>query len=319
MAIISNTFLTFSAIGNREDLIDSIYNISPVEVPLTSMMPKVKATATLHEWQTDSLAAAAANAVVQGDDTTSSYTFASAAATTRVGNRTQIARKDVIVSGTQDAVNKAGRVREIVYQMNKRAKELKRDIEFVLCSNQAPVTGNSSTAPQLRPVLSWFATNVSNGAGGSNGSASTARTDGTQRTFTESMLQDAMQNAWAQGGNPTIALTGPKQKRAISAFTGGATKFDKTEDKTLFAVVDVYVSDFGQLKIIPSRFTRGASTGADREVFVLDTSLWAYAELRPMQTIDLAKTGDNEKGMILTEFTLEARNEAGSALIADLV
>ena len=314
MTIVANTFLTFSAIGNREDLTDQIYNISPVEVPFQSMAAKTKANATFHEWQTDALAAAAANAQLQGDD----VAFAAVTPTVRAGNRTQVSRKEVIIAGTQDAVNKAGRKSEMVYQLQKKSKELKRDIEFVLCSNQAPVTGNSTTAPQLRPLCGWYATNDSRGATGADGTTSTAATDGTQRAFTETLLQDGMQNCWQQGGNPTVALMGPKQKRVASAFTGGATKFDKTDDKTLFAVVDVYISDFGQLKFIPSRFTRGASTATDREVHILDMDYWAIATLRPMQTVDLAKTGDAEKAMILTEYTLEARNEAASGIVADL-
>jgi len=314
MAIVANTFLTFSAIGNREDLSDTIYNISPIEVPLQSMIGKNKATATLHEWQTDSLAAAAANAQLQGDD----VSFAAAAVTARVNNRTQVLRKEVVIAATQEAVNKAGRKSEMVYQLQKRSKELKRDLEFVLCSNQAPVTGNSTTAPQMRPLCGWFTTNDSRGASGADGTTSAAATDGTQRAVSETLLQDVMQNCWIAGGNPTMALSGPKQKRAISAFTGGATKFDKTEDKTLYAVVDVYVSDFGQIKLVPSRFTRGAASATDREVFVLDTDYWAIATLRPMQTVDLAKTGDAEKAMIITEVTLEARNEAASGILADL-
>lgn len=314
MAIVANTFLTFSAIGNREDLSDTIYNISPIEVPFQSMIGKTKATATLHEWQTDSLAAAAANAQLQGDD----VSFAAAAATARVNNRTQVLRKEVVIAATQEAVNKAGRKSEMVYQLQKRSKELKRDLEFVLCSNQAPVTGNSTTAPQMRPLCGWYATNDSRGVSGADGTTSAAATDGTQRAISETILQDVMQNCWVAGGNPTMALCGPKQKRAISAFTGGATKFDKTEDKTLYAVVDVYVSDFGTIKIVPSRFTRGAATAADREVHVLDTDYWALATLRPMQTVDLAKTGDAEKAMIITEVTLESRNEAASGIAADL-
>ena len=170
----------------------------------------------------------------------------------------------------------------------------------------------------MRPLCGWYATNDSRGVSGADGTTSAAATDGTQRTFTETLLQDVIQNCWTQGGNPTVALMGPKQKRVASAFTGGATKFDKAEDKTLFAVVDVYVSDFGQLKFVPSRFTRGAASGADREVHVLDTDYWAIATLRPMRTVDLATTGDATKAMIVMEATLEARNEASSGIVADL-
>jgi hypothetical protein len=149
MAIVTNTLLTFSAIGNREDLLDKIYNISPVDVPLQSMSDDATAKATLHEWQTEALTAAAANAQLQGDD----VAFGAAILTTRVSNRTQISRKEVVVSGTQEAIDKAGRNSEMVRQMANKRAELMRDKEFVLCSNQAPVTGNSTTAPQLRPLM----------------------------------------------------------------------------------------------------------------------------------------------------------------------
>ena len=316
MAILANTLLTFSAVGNREDLLDKIYNISPTDVPLQSMADETTAKATFHEWQTESLTAAAANAQLQGDD----ISFGAAILTTRVGNRTQISRKEVIVAGTQEAVDKAGRNSEIVRQMANKRAELMRDKEFVLCSNQAPVTGNSTTAPQLRPLLSWYSTNVSSGVGAANGSSSTARTDGTQRTLTEALMVAQMQAAWINGGKPSIALCGPKQRGVISSFNGGATKFYSVEDKNLKATIQVYEGDFGTLKMVPSRFTRGAAAGADREVHLLDPSLLAVAYLpgRKMMTIVVATTGDAEKGAILSEYTLEVRQEAGLALVADL-
>jgi hypothetical protein len=314
MAAPTNTLLTFSAVGNREDLLDKIFNISPVDTPFFSMIETTKATATYHEWQTEVLNAAAQNAQLQGDD----VTFGSPILTTRVGNRTQIMRKEVIISGTQEAVDKAGRNSEMVRQMANKRKELYRDREFVLLSNQAPVTGNSATAPQLRPTLGWYATNVSMGTGGANGTTTTARTDGTQRTFTEAMFQTAGQTAWTQGGKPSMVIAGPKQRVVISGFNGGSTKFYSIEDKKLSATIQVYEGDFGTYKIVTDRFVRGGQTGADREVQFVDPDLWGWAQLRPFQALDIAKTGDSEKGVILFEGTLEARQEAGNALIADL-
>lgn len=317
MAVPTNTLLTFAAVGNREDLLDKITNISPTDTPFTSMAGTTTTNGTFHEWQTDSLAAAAGNAQLQGDD----VTFAAAAATTRVGNRTQISRKEVIVSGTQDAVNKAGREREIVYQMSKRRDELKRDKEFVLCSNQAPVTGNSSTAPQLRPLCGWFATNVDRGAGGANGTSSAAATDGTQRAFTLAMVTTAQQNAWTQGGKPGFMMAGPKQRGVFTTVAGAsATRFFNVEDKKMTATITAFEGDFGLVKIVTNRFVRGGQTGADREVFILDPDLWnvSYLRGRKMLSMDIAKTGDNEKGVVLTEYTLESLQEAGNAIIADL-
>src|SRR5689334_14242043 len=314
MAVPTNTLLTFSAVGNREDLLDKITNISPTDVPFTSAIGKSTAKATFHDWQTEVLNAAAQNAQLQGDD----VSFGSPILTSRVGNRTQISRKEVIVSGTQEAVDKAGRNSEIVRQMANKRKELARDIEFVLLSNQAPVTGNSSTAPQLRPVCGWITTNASRGVGGANGSSSAAATDGTQRTFTEAMLVTAMQSAWTQGGSPSILLAGPKQRAVVSTFTGGGTKFQQMDNTKLSVTITTYVGDFGTVKIVTDRFVRGGQTTADREVFVLDPDLWAVATLRPFQAIDIAKTGDSEKGVILKEYTLESLQEAGNAIIADL-
>lgn len=314
MAIPTNTLLTFSAVGNREDLIDKIYNIAPVDVPFCTMVDKTKVSATLHEWQTETLNAAAANAQLQGDD----VAFAAAILTTRVSNRTQISRKEVVISGTQEAVDKAGRNKEMVRQMANKRAELKRDKEFVLLSNQAPVTGNSTTAPQLRPLCGWLTTNASRGATGANGTSSAAATDGTQRALTEAMLVTAMQTAWTNGGQPSMVLTGPKQRGVISTFNGGATKFYSVEDKKLAATIQVYEGDFGTVKMVLDRFMRGAQTTADREIFVLDPDYWAIGELRPFQAIDIAKTGDSEKGVVLTEYTLVARQEASSAVVADL-
>jgi len=317
MAIPANTFLTFSAVGNREDLLDKITNISPTDTPFTTMADSVTCNATFHEWQTDSLAAAAANAQLQGDD----VSFAAAAPSVRVGNRTQISRKEVVVSGTQDAVNKAGRNSELVYQMGKRRDELKRDKEFVLCSNQAPVTGNSTTAPQLRPLCGWFATNVDGGSGAANGSTSAARTDGTQRALTLAMVTTAQQNAWTQGGKPTFLMCGPKQRGNLTTLFGtAATKFYAIEDKKMTATIQAFEGDFGMVKVVTNRFVRGGQTGADREIFLLDPALWGVAYLtgRKQLTMDIAKTGDSEKGVILSEYTLESRQEAGNAAVFDL-
>jgi hypothetical protein len=313
MAQLTNTYLSFSAIGNREDLSDVIYNISPVDTPFTGAIGKTTASAVLHEWQSDALATAATNAVLEGDDTTSAYSFQPVVPTVRLGNRCQISRKDVVVSGTQDAVDKAGRRKEMVYQMMKRARELRRDMELTLTQNQAPVVGNSTTARQLRPLCGWYATNANRGSGGANGTPTTAATDSaTQRPLTESLVKTMLQSCWTAGGTPDLLMSGPFNKTVISTFTGNNTRMQDVSDGTLSAAIDVYESDFGTHRVVANRFSR------DRELHVLSTDLWSVAYLRPVTTIDLAKTGDNEKGQLIAEYTLEARNEAGSGIIADL-
>lgn len=312
MAMTNNAYNTFGSIGNREDLSDEIYNISPVETPFMAAIGKNKATAVTHEWQIDSLAAAAANAQLEGDDIT---TFGTAAYTTRLANTTQISYKTVSVTGTQDAIDKAGREKEMTYQLVKRSNELKRDMEFILTNNQAPVPQSSAsalTARALRPLCGWYTTNDDRGATGTDGSASAAAGNGTQRALTESLVKKVLQAAWTQGGAPNMILVGPFNKMVFSTFTGNASRVKEAEDKKLIAAIDVYEGDFGKQKIVAGRFNR------DRDCHVLDTSMWAVSYLRKMQTVDLAKTGDAEKAMILAEYTLESRNEAASGIVADL-
>jgi hypothetical protein len=307
----ADTFDTYDSVGNREDLSDIIYNISPTETPFMSGCGKAKATATLHEWQIDSLADVADNKVIEGDDATTD----ALTATSRRGNYCQIADKVPRVTGTQEAINKAGRDSEMAYQMAKKSKEMKRDMENALVGlNNARVAGNSSTARELASVQAWIKTNVSKAGDGNNptGDGTDARTDGTQRAFTETQLKDALQAAYTAGGNPDTIMMGAFNKRTFSGFSGGATRFDKSEDKKLYATVDVYVSDWGELKAVPNRFLR------TRDVLILDFEFWKIAYLRPFQTWDLAKTGDTERKQLIAEYTLEACNEASSAGVFDL-
>jgi hypothetical protein len=310
MAQPSETFDTYDSIGEREDLSDVIYNISPTDTPFLSSAAKTQATAVLHEWQTDSLASAVTNnAVIEGDEATAD----AVAATTRLSNSSQILDKVVTITGTQEAVDKAGRASEIAYQVAKKAKELKRDLESSLTSNNAEVTGGSGTARQLGGLGSWVATNDVFGSGGASGGlGNTARTNGTQRAFTEAQLKSVIKSVWNEGGNPQIIMVGPFNKQKLSGFTGNSTRFDAGADATLYTSVDVYASDFGQTQVIPNRFSR------DREAWVLDMDFWGVAFLRDFTMHELAKTGDTEKRQLLVECTLESRNEAASGMIADL-
>ena len=311
MAQPSETFDTYDSIGEREDLSDVIYNISPTDTPFLSSASKTQATAVLHEWQTDSLAAASAtNAVIEGDEATAD----AISATTRLSNSSQILDKVVTITGTQEAVDKAGRASEIAYQIAKAAKELKRDLESSLTANNAEVTGAAGTAREMGGLGAWVITNDVFGSGGASGAGigNTARTDGTQRVFTETQLKSVIKSVWNSGGNPQIIMVGPFNKQKLSGFTGNSTRFDAGADATLYTSVDVYASDFGQTQVIPNRFSR------DRDGWVLDMDYWGVAFLRDFSMHELAKTGDTEKRQLLVECTLEARNEGASGLIADL-
>ena len=200
MAQPSNTYDSYDLIGAREDLSNIIYNISPTDVPFMSNVGRTKATSILHEWQTDSLASAASNAVIEGDDSAAEAQVA----TTRVTNRTQISKKVVLVTGTANATVKAGRGKsELSYLLAKAGKELKRDMETDLTSENVAVTGDATTARQLRGFESWAATNASRGSGGSDHGSTFVVTDGTQRVFTEAMLKTALQSCFTNGARLT--------------------------------------------------------------------------------------------------------------------
>lgn len=311
MAQPTNTFDSYDAVGNRESLSDIIYNISPTDFPFMSMCARGKATATYEEWQTDALAAAVTtNAVIDGDEAT----MDASVATTRVGNYTQIMDKTVTISGTQEAVNKAGRKSEIAYQVAKKGKELKRDMEATLTTNQAQTVGTATEARKMGTLGSWIATNDVLGASGVSptGDGTDTRTDGTQRALTESLVKSVIQSCWTEGGDPSCIMVGPFNKTVVSGFTGNSTRFDKGEDKKLVAAIDVYESDFGALEIVPNRFSR------ERDAWVLDKSMWELKYLRPFNQWELSKTGDSEKRQLLVEFTLCSRQEKASGLVADL-
>lgn len=322
MAIASNTFLTYSAKGIREDLSNVIYNISPEETPFVTNVGKGSISNVVYDWQTDSLASAAANAQLEGDETA----YDAVTATVRLQNYAQISRKSVIISGTEDKVNKAGRKSELAYQIAKKGAELKRDIEFVCLSNQAAVAGDSTTARKTGSLTAFLKTNTNfdatTGAGLTAGEdpvystlPNDARTDSsTQRAFTEAMLKDVIQQVWTEGGTPKMLMVGPFNKQKVSGFAGIAETRIAASNKptTIIAAADVYVSDFGNVSIVPSRFQR------ERDAFVIDPEYASVDYLRPMQTMDMAKTGDADKKLMLAEWGLRVKNEKALGGIFDL-
>jgi len=312
------TYQTYTAIGMREDLSDVIYSISPTDVPFMSSIGKTKATAVYHEWQTDSLSAAVlTNYTVEG----ATASDATMSPTTRVGNRTQIAQKTIKISGTLQSVDKAGRKSEKSYQLAKASSEIKRDMETSLLSNQIAANGDSSTARKLGGLQAWLNTNYSGGTDGVAGSlGTTARVNGTNRTFTEALLQSVVKSVYAAGGNPKVLMVNPAHKQLVSAFTGiAAQRFmaPSNAPTTIISAADVYLSDFGAISIVPNRFMTSTNS-CDETAFVLDPDMAAIAYLRPFQTNELAVTGDNESTQLLAEYTLEVKNQAAHGIIADL-
>lgn len=301
MSIFSGTYTTYTAIGNREDLIDMITNISPDVTPVLSMTGSVRALARTHEWQTDALSAPAANAQIEGDDVTA---VTATTPTTRVTNQTQILRKVFAVTETQEVVDKAGRSSEINYQTTKELRELATDVEYAFVVNTAAVTGATGTARKLNGISGFITTNVSTGASGG-------------RALTSAILDADLQAAWAAGGNPDTILCGGFQKRGFTNATNfpGLTRNINADQNKFINSVSVYESAFGMLQV---KLSHVMNTNLAGTLYALEMKRWRKAWLRPIKRTELAKTGDARKFMIVAEVTLESLAENANSATKNL-
>ena len=310
-------FTNHAAVGAREDLQDVIYSISPTDTPFMNSVGQGKASNTLHEWQTDALAAVnVSNAAIEGADAST----ATLSATTRLNNQCQILQKTVSVSRTLEAMDKAGRKSEQAYQLAKASKEIKRDLEAILLSNQIKDAGSAAEARTLGGIQTWINTNGDFASAGTAGSlGSTARVDGTvdgaERTFTESTLKTVIKEVYESGGDPSILMVTPAHKQTVSSFAGiAAQRYMAPGDQptTIIGAADVYMSDFGTISVVPNRFMI-AGNSADDIALVLDPEYLEVAYFRNFSTNDLAVAGDQAaKQQLVTECTLAVLNEGAS-------
>jgi len=319
----------------REDLSDMIYNIAPYTTPCLSGVGTGRARNTYTEWQTDDLMSVnASNALVDGADAKAGH---DAEASERVGNHCQISDKVLRISGRAEAVTKAGRRSEMAYQLMKVSRSLKRDMEATITGNQSSVAGTSSVAAQLGSMIAWISSNTDVSAVGTpstiNGYASgivSAHTfTGTDRALTETMIRDGCEAAYTAGGEPGVLMMAPAVKTRLSSFlfTASArvatlykdTQGEGTKGATAQGSVDVFVSDFGALKLVPNRFWGHNGTVPDETYIAgLQLSMWAVLYLRSFRTNKLARTGDAENRQLLVDYTVRANNEKANFLIADL-
>lgn len=313
MAKVTNAVATYDVTTNREDLADAIYRIDPEDTPFMGAVPRVKASAVLHEWSTQELSSInTANARLEGD------ALSRAASTTpaRKQNYCQISSRDATVTGTQRATNPAGIEDMMAYQMSLKSVELRRDMEAILLGNSGQQAGDATTARTLRSFNAWISGNGSRGAAGADSTAATAAaTDGTAgdlRTFTEDMLKDAIKDAFDDGGKPSKVFVGAFNKQKFSTFTGRATAREQVKVGTVQGSASVYASDFGDLMVIPNRTQRG------RDVWCVDPSKVAVAFLRSFEPQELGRVGDAITRDIISEYTLEMRHPEAHALVADL-
>jgi hypothetical protein len=315
MAAPTDTFTTGAAIGMRESLHNKIWMLNKDEFPFQNAIGSGSAKATYEEWQTDTLgSASSSNSHLEGGDSVN----VAVVPTVRVGNRTQISKKVFQISRTEEQVDKAGRDSEIGYQTMKQGRQLKMDIETTLLLNQASVAESGATTRKLGGFLSWLTSNVSRGSGGSSGGFTAgntvAATNGTQRTSTETLLQGVVKSVWDNGGDASMLLVGSAQKQVVSGFSGIATQYQQANGKRakIVAAADVYISDFGELEIVPNRYTSA------RDNILVDTGMAEVLWLSKIKREELAKTGDSRKFHLVCEYTLKVNNEAAHGVVADL-
>jgi hypothetical protein len=323
MAANANTNKTYDVTTIREDLQDAYISISPTETPFQASIGRKTVSNTYFEWPVVELAAPAANRVIEGEAAPGNDAPTNAV---RLGNYTQISDKVVEVSDTNEAVNGAADVQTLAKQVAFKLKELKRDMEVMLLSNVAANAGAAGTARATAGLPAYLTSNVDRGVGGANGTLSgttsgfpdAAATDGTVRALTEQMLKDVIADCWDNGAEPSIVLCGSAVKQKISStFTGSATRYRDISDKKVVASIDVYVSDFGDLQIVPSRFLE-TRTVAGRDVFVLDPNYARVAFLQNVKQQPLARTGHAERRMISAEYGLQVDTQKAHGIIADI-
>ena len=302
--------------GNREDLSDVLFDVSPLETPGVTNAKKNKATATSHDWLIDELEDPADNAHVEGDDAAP----VDAAPRGRLANYTQILKKHAVVTGTQERVLKGGGVKsEMAYQVSRRMKAIKRDMEkAVFGSPNAKVAGDDTTAREMGSFESYMIAGTylgGVGAAAPAGNGVDVGTPGTARAFDESILIDALEKLWLNsGGNENIlALCGAHVRGVISTFTASSTRYVTTDDKKLVASIDVYDGDYHTVTVTPDRFTDPSS------LFLLDTEYYAVSDLRPLFTKDLAVLGDSTRKELVWEVTLEVCNPEAHVQVAGLL
>jgi hypothetical protein len=323
MAQVTNNFTTYAAKGNREDLSNAIYNIDPFDTPFINSVGRRNVKNRIFDWQTESLPAVdTANAREEGFE----LSRAAAQATVRLSNTTQISERDATVSGSQEAADAAGKRSEMAHQMAIMSKALKRDMESILVSNQARVAGSDAstgTARKTRALEHWITTNV--GAGGTSyanaASETAALTDGsTSVALTETLFNDLLQTSYENGAEPSVCMVRPILKRKISSFTGRSGSQIAVSKVEAVNTVDIYRSDFGDVKVVPSRWLRKRTISSKEvsAVFFLDPEYAAVSYYRPFETVDIAKIGDADTKMIVAEYGLEMRNEKAHAKMPDI-
>lgn len=329
MAQVANTYETYDAVGNREELADKIYQITPEETPYLSLIGRKPVVSVHPEWQIDTLASPdTSNAQPEGNE----WDFDAITPTSRVGNYTQISDKKVIISRTQDKTSKAGRKSELAREVAKKGVELRIDMEAIVLSNQASSagSGNGATNRTLGGFRAWLATNDSLGGSGASGGFNTstnvvdAATNGTQRAFTKAILDAVILSTYNAGGSPKTLMLSPYAKTVFSTFMSDSNvapqRFEtpSKSQTTIVAAADMYLSDFGTISVVPNRQMARAGAAVARNAYLIDPRMVSLGVFDDIHLQKPAKTGDAEKRVLNTEYTLLVSNEAAHGVAADI-
>ncbi len=317
MPQIANTFETYDAVGNREELSDKIHMITPEETPFTSLIGRMSVESVHPEWQTDTLATpVTSNNVPEGND----WSYDSITPTVRIGNYCQISEKPIIISRTQDQTSKAGRKSEMAREIAKKGVELRTDIEVTALFNQASSagTGNGATNRTSAGMRAWLTTNDS-----ISGSSGSAATNGSQRAFTKALLDDVILSTYNAGGNPDVLMVSPYVKTVFSRILDDADvvplrKELKSGQATIVAAADTYLSDFGVITVVPNRQMARAGATVARNAFLVDPKMVKLGYFSDITKHEPAKTGDSVKRVLNAEWTLVMKNEAAHGVVADI-
>jgi len=313
MAKVAQAYSTYDAQANREDLSNAIYNIDPFDTPVMSAARRRNAKARQFDWQTENLPTVDTNnAQVEGFE----LERTASQPTIRLSNVTQISKRDATVTGSQEASDPAGKGSEMGHQMAMKSKVLKSDMEAIMCSRQARNDGDDSTARktesiphfiargrdrfnvQGQAVVGYVAAGIPTTATG----AFTGPAGGDQLAFTEKMVGDAMERAYTNGASPNLMIVPTAIKRTVSTFKGRDSTQVQVGRTEVVATVDIIATDFGRIKVIPSRWLPSDIA------LLIDPAYVAVAFFRNFRQVPLAKIGDAETRMILAEWGVEMRN-----------
>ena len=321
MTLPVNIYTRYTAATNvREDLIEKITMTNPEMTPVVSAFGTATAMNNYHEWQRDNLRAFNKdNAALDGDDATATAKIPPS----RVANYCQIFQDTIAVSGRAEAVKKAGMKSAMAFYKGKAYKELQRDIEAMTLSANPAVAGSAGVAPKAGGLGVLIFTNALHGVGGSttahtSGAPTVAPVVGTLRTFTEALLKTALQSTYnATGDIPDAVYMSANHKQTFSGFSGIAVnRFQIDSKKSQGAIIgaaDVYMSDFGQLSIVPHYIMVGANT-----VYGLSKDYGDIAYLRGFKSNELGKSGDSDRAQVLVDATVRLTSEQAQFKLADL-